>query len=303
MPNARGEFVKVYLLLLKYNVAGEMGVSSSIISANLNILESDVINAINYWNDEGVIELVPIDKMGNFNIEFIDLSKEDKTQNKEVNLLEALNNNSRKDMLADIERLLGRPLSPVEMTNYLSWEEDYNLSTELTLLLLEYYIQRGKTDYRYLNKIAQSWYEMKITTLEQAQHYITMNEDKWAKIRHILKYLGINNTEIMKPQEKMLEKWIMEFNFPIPVIEEACNICFKRLNRADFKYIDGILSNWNKNNLKTLQDIEKNDSNNSSEISFGNYTNNNRKRLNNSKNINKDYNNLDKNLLGWYNND
>ena len=206
-------------------------------------------------------------------------------------------------MLADIERLLGRPLSPVEMTNYLSWEEDYNLSTELTLLLLEYYIQRGKTDYRYLNKIAQSWHEMKITTLEQAQHYITMNEDKWAKIRHILKYLGINNTEIMKPQEKMLEKWIMEFNFPIPVIEEACNICFKRLNRADFKYIDGILSNWNKNNLKTLQDIEKNDSNNSSEISFGNYTNNNRKRLNNSKNINKDYNNLDKNLLGWYNND
>ena len=138
MPNARGEFVKVYLLLLKYNVAGEMGVSSSIISANLNILESDVINAINYWNDEGVIELVPIDKMGNFNIEFIDLSKEDKTQNKEVNLLEALNNNSRKDMLADIERLLGRPLSPVEMTNYLSWEEDYNLyridSTSIRIL-------------------------------------------------------------------------------------------------------------------------------------------------------------------------
>ena len=246
MPNARGEFVKVYLLLLKYNVAGEMGVSSSIISANLNILESDVINAINYWNDEGVIELVPIDKMGNFNIEFIDLSKEDKTQNKEVNLLEALNNNSRKDMLADIERLLGRPLSPVEMTNYLSWEEDYNLSTELTLLLLEYYIQRGKTDYRYLNKIAQSWHEMKITTLEQAQHYITMNEDKWAKIRHILKYLGINNTEIMKPQEKMLEKWIMEFNFPIPVIEEACNRCFKRFYNCIHIIFSRCCSTYNK---------------------------------------------------------
>ena len=300
MPNARGEFVKVYLLLLKYNVAGEMGVSSSIISANLNILESDVINAINYWNDEGVIELVPIDKMGNFNIEFIDLSKEDKTQNKEVNLLEALNNNSRKDMLADIERLLGRPLSPVEMTNYLSWEEDYNLSTELTLLLLEYYIQRGKTDYRYLNKIAQSWHEMKITTLEQAQHYITMNEDKWAKIRHILKYLGINNTEIMKPQEKMLEKWIMEFNFPIPVIEEACN-------RAEFKYIDGILSNWNKNNLKTLEAIaEKENKLSPSSINKSNYTSNNSKRMNNS-NINvtasKAHDTLEQELLGWYDND
>ena len=107
----------------------------------------------------------------------------------------------------------------------------------------------------------------------------------------------------MKPQQEMLEKWIIDYAFPLEVIEKACNICFQRLNRSDFKYIDGILSNWNKNNLKTLQDIEKNDSNNSSEISFGNYTNNNRKRLNNSKNINKDYNNLDKNLLGWYNND
>ena len=209
-------------------------------------------------------------------------------------------------MLADIERLLGRPLSPVEMTNYLSWEEDYNLSTELTLLLLEYYIQRGKTDYRYLNKIAQSWHEMKITTLEQAQHYITMNEDKWAKIRHILKYLGINNTEIMKPQEKMLEKWIMEFNFPIPVIEEACNRCFKRLNRAEFKYIDGILSNWNKNNLKTLEAIaEKENKLSPSSINKSNYTSNNSKRMNNS-NINvtasKAHDTLEQELL-WYDND
>lgn len=306
MPNARGEFIKVYLLLLKYNVSGEMGVSSSIIATTLNILESDVINAINYWSDEGVMEIVPIDKMGNFNIEFVDLSKEDTSKNKEVNLLQALNNNSRKDMLSEIERLLGRPLSPVEMTNYLSWEEDYNLSTELTLLLLEYYIQRGKTDYRYLNKIAQSWHEMKITTLEQAQHYITMNEDKWVKIRHILKYLGINNTEIMKPQEKMLEKWIVDYGFTLDVIEEACNRCFKRLNRAEFKYIDGILSNWNKNNLKTLEAIAEKENKNTVNINKSNYTSNNSKRISNANintNSTKAHDALEKELLGWYDND
>ena len=30
MPKARGEFIKVYLLMLKYNNSGEMGASSSI---------------------------------------------------------------------------------------------------------------------------------------------------------------------------------------------------------------------------------------------------------------------------------
>ena len=148
---------------------------------------------------------------------------------------------------------------------------------------------------------------MNITTVEEAQNYIKKNEDKWVKIRHILNYLGIKNPELMKPQEEMLDKWINDFNFPLDVIEKACNICFQRLNRADFKYIDGILSNWNKNNLKTIAAIEEKDSKPSSIApSKGNYTSNNSKRFI-GQNINnkssKDYDDLEKELLGWYNND
>ena len=73
MPKARGEFIKVYLLMLKYSNSGEMGVSSSILASSLNLLESDILNALNYWNDEGVLRFIPIDKMGNYNIELIKL--------------------------------------------------------------------------------------------------------------------------------------------------------------------------------------------------------------------------------------
>lgn len=261
MPNARGEFIKVYLLMLKYNSTGELGVSSSILASSLNLLESDIINALNYWNDEGVLKFIPIDKMGNYNIEFIDLVEDSNTKNKEVNLLEALNKTSTKDMLNDIEILLGRPLSPTEMTTYLGWQEDFNFSSELILILLEYCVSKGKSDYRYIEKVAIAWHNMNITTIDDAQNYIKKTEDKWVKIRHILNYLGIKNTDLMKPQEEMLEKWIIDYAFPLEVIEKACNICFQRLNRSDFKYIDGILSSWNKNKLKTLADIEKKEAN------------------------------------------
>ena len=307
MPNARGEFIKVYLMMLKFNISGEMGVSSSIVASSLNLLESDILNALNYWNDEGVIKLIPIDKLGNFNIEFVNLVEETKNKNKEVNLLHALNNNSTKDMLHDIERLLGRPLSPKEMTTYLSWEEDFNFSSELILILLEYCISKGKTDYRYIEKVAIAWHEMKIKTIEDAQNYIKKNEDKWIKIRHILKYLGIKNPDIMKPQEELLDKWISDYNFPLEVIEKACNISFQRLNRADFKYIDGILSNWNKNNLRTISDIESKDSkpvNNN--YSNSNYVSNNSKRIAgkpSSTVASKSHEALEEELLGWYNND
>lgn len=307
MPKARGEFIKVYLLMLKYNTCGEMGVTSSILANSLNLLESDVLNALNYWNDEGVLKLIPIDKMGNFNIEFVDLVVENKAHSKEINLLQALNKDSTKDMLNHIERLLGRPLSPKEMTTYLSWQDDFNFSSELILILFEYCVSRGKSDYRYIEKVAIAWNNMNISTIEDAQNYIKKTEDKWIKIRHILNYLGIKNPELMKPQEEMLDKWINDYNFPLEVIEKACNICFQRLNRADFKYIDGILSNWNKNSLKTIAAIEEKDSKPSTAIQGkGNYTSNNSKRFtgqNIKSKSSKDYDALEKELLGWYNND
>mgnify|MGYP003247924262 FL=1 len=303
MPKARGEFIKVYLLMLKYNNSGEMGANSTILASSLNLLESDILNALNYWHDEGVLRLIPIDKMGNYNVEFIDLVEDSKSKNKEINLLEALNKTSTKDMLNDIERLLGRPLSPKEMTTYLSWQDEFNFSSELILILLEYCVSRGKSDYRYIEKVAIAWHDMNITTIDDAQNYIKKTEDKWVKIRHILNYLGIKNPELMKPQEEMLEKWIIDYAFPLEVIEKACNICFQRLNRPDFKYIDGILSSWNKNNLKTLVDIERKEANYKSNQSNRNFTSKQQEvnplKFNNFEAREYDYDSLEKKLLGW----
>ena len=136
MLKARGEFVKVYILLLKYSMSGEPGISSSILAAKLNLLESDIMNALSYWNEEGVIKLNPIDKMNNFNIEFIDLVDSEDTYKKNIDLLSALSQSNNKDMLRDIENLIGRTLSPSEMSNYLSWQSEFNFSSELILILI-----------------------------------------------------------------------------------------------------------------------------------------------------------------------
>ena len=307
MPKARGEFVKVYLLMLKYNVSGELGVNSSILASTLNLLESDIMNALNYWNDEGVLKLVPIDKMNNFNIEFIDLKEEDVEFNKDsINILEALNSSETHDMLKDIEKILSRPLSSKEMEIYLGWQKDFSFPSELILLLIEYCSSKGKTNFRYIEKVAEAWNDMGIKTIEDAQCQIKQTEDKWTKIRRILSYLGMKSSEVMKPQEEMLEKWIFTYKFQMPLIEKACDICFERLNRADFKYIDGILGNWHKNDIKTIEDVALKDKNhNKSNKNFNNNFNSNNQnkpkaiRFNDFKQREYDYDSLEKKLLGW----
>lgn len=304
MTKARGEFVKVYLLMLKYSISGEPGVNSTILAAKLNLLESDIMNALNYWNEEGVIKLIPIDKMNNFNVEFIDLTESKEPKESNVDLISALNENNTKDMLRDIEKLIGRTLSPNEMSKYLSWQTDFQFSSELILILIEYCASKGKRDARYIEHVAMSWNDSGIKSIESAQAYITKNEDKWIKIRKILNYLGIKNSDVMKPQEELLEKWLFTYNFTIELIYKACEICFERLNRADFKYIDGILTKWNKDNIRTLEDIAikdvkkvqkvpsknnfNNTSNNQKSLKFANFTQR-----------DYDYESLEKQLLGW----
>lgn len=306
MLKARGEFVKVYILLLKYSMSGEPGISSSILAAKLNLLESDIMNALSYWNEEGVLKLNAIDKMNNFNIEFIDLVDSEDEFKKNIDLLSALSKDSNKDMLRDIENLIGRTLSPSEMSNYLSWQTEFNFSSELILILIEYCLSKGKNDSRYFEKVALSWFDSGVKTIEDAQSLITKHEDKWVKIRHILNYLGIKNTDIMKPQQDMIEKWLFQYNFSTDVILKGCEICSQRLNRADFRYIDGILTKWYNDNITTLEDIATKDVNKTTQNQNNNYKNNssfyNKEKPSNFSNFTQreyDYNKLEKQLLGW----
>ena len=305
MIRARGDFVKVYLLGLKYCMSGEIGVSSSILASTLHLLETDVLNAWNYWNDEGVIRMLPIDNMGNFNIQFIDLDEKTEENSEGVNLLQELNKGPTKGMLQDIEKLVGRPLSSKEMSMYIGWQKEYNFPPELILLLIQYCVSKGKTDYRYIEKIAIAWFDSNIKTIEEAQSFIKRREDKWVKIKKILTYLGIKDGEVMKPQEAMLDKWINIYKFPLEVVFKACDICFERINKAEFKYIDGILSSWYKEGIKSLEDVATKNVKAAPIKRTTNYKPNNTTKgtFNNFEQRTYDFDELEKKLLGWENND
>lgn len=314
MAEARGEFVKVYLLMLKYRTSGEVGVNSSIVASNLHLLESDVMNALDYWNTEGVIKLTPIDNMGNYDIDFCDLSNE-AADNESVDLLSELDNNTSKDMLKDIEKLVARPLSPKEMSTYLGWQKELNFSYELILLLIEYCVSKGKTDVRYIEKVALGWHSSGIQSIEDAQAYIAKHEDKWVQFRKILDFLGMKNADVMKPQQDMMEKWLYTYNFSIEMIKKAATICFNRLNHSDFKYMDGILSKWHADNIKTIKDIELKDAARKNNTSYNkqyskpntNIASKSQKntglKFNSYKQREYDYDELEKKLLGWDDND
>ncbi|MFA9398157.1 MAG: DnaD domain protein [Clostridiaceae bacterium] len=297
MPKARGEYVKVYILALRYLSNGETMVTSQIIASTLHLLETDVLNAWNYFSEEGVIKINKTDNMGNYDIEFLEL-KDDASPKKDINIIRELSKEPVKELLLDLEQILGRPIHSKEVSLYLDFLNDYGFSPELTTLLVEYCVSKGKNDSRYIERIAIDWKDNQIDSLEKAQTYIKKHEDKWINIRKILKYLGIVDPEVMKPQEEMLTKWLYTYKFTLDMIYKASDICFQNINKVEFRYIDTILKNWDKTNIRTLKDVENQ---NKTPYKKNNYQPNVNKnsKFNNYTQKEYDMDDLEKKLLGW----
>jgi hypothetical protein len=124
MPSADGNFVKVYIAGLM-EALNNNKLSGDYLSKKLGLLESDILKAWEYWESKGLAKLI---KSGNDAvIEFTALinpySTESTVQNSVYSaetIISSMENPNIKDMFESIEKLLGRPISPKEISMYLS---------------------------------------------------------------------------------------------------------------------------------------------------------------------------------------
>lgn len=263
MPPADGNFVKVYLTGFMEALSGGCA-GGDFLSEKLGLLESDIIKAWEYWREKGLVNLKK-DDSGAMSIEFlstIDIARldvPDSVESSEYSPEEIsmrMENPAIKDMFGHIEKLLGRMLSPKEISVYLGWLDDYKFSPEVVILLVEYCSSKGKCDFRYIEKVAISWHDAGIVSIDDAQKNIALHEGKYNNYRLVMDFLGLKENDLMKPQQDLMDKWFEAWQFSIDMVLEACKICSLRINEPNFNYIDGILSNWHKKGIKDIKDID-----------------------------------------------
>ncbi len=88
-------------------------------------------------------------------------------------LLDFQSDEQRAQLLFVIEQYIGKPLAPNEMKTVYYISEELKFSDALIDYLLQYCIDRGKKDFRYIEKVAINWAESGITTPKQAERSIS----------------------------------------------------------------------------------------------------------------------------------
>jgi len=280
MLEADGTYVKIYLYTLNSCMHNSDSLSTSVIAETLNILESDVINSFKYWEKVNVMKVsstnntildIQFLELNEINIENTPIntsvinpppsksnvpktiSLDNKPEYSPEELALYSNSPEIRQLFLIAERYFGKALSPAELNTLYSFYDWLRLPTEVIEYLLEYCISNGHNKMRYIEKVALTWSDADIDTIDKANQLIN-NYNKG--YREIMKAFGISRREPAPPEIKYMKKWTSEYKFTIDIIIEACNRTMQNISTPSFQYTDSILSNWSKAKANTLEDIK-----------------------------------------------
>lgn len=151
------------------------------------------------------------------------------------------------------ESYMKRPLTVAEMKSILYFSETLHFSDDLIDYLIQYCIDRGKKDFKYIEAVAINWAEAGITTPKQAEKF-AYKYDK--SVYAIMNALGKNTSPTTKEME-YIKRWTKEYTFTQDIILEACERTVMATDKHRFEYAESILASWFKSNVHSKSDISK----------------------------------------------
>lgn len=285
MPCANGEYVKVYIYLLRCMSDSHCDFSISFIAEQLGSTETDIIRALHYWEKEGLVSLKKEEQGQITEITLLEIKQakaqplQEETHKTvpmqtfmsevaatvveepkkimerptytEAQIAELTNTEEIKWLMNIIEVYLQRLLKPTDVQLILYLYETLGFSAELIMHLYEYCISKNKRHPSYIEAVAISWAKDGIDTVEKANTSIVQYNKTYQAVN---KAFGLGRLP-GQVEQKIINKWVKKLGFDDNIIVEACNRTLLGAKKPDFNYADSILENWYKNGVKKYADI------------------------------------------------
>lgn len=282
MPQANGEFVKIYLYLLRCMADSSMDLSITTIADKFDQTEKDVNRALRYFAGKGLISIeydendelcaitflpvaseisiVPDHNTASSAITSrVQISSEPAASEPDLpkkpvytaDMIRSFTEDANlKDCLYYIQGYTG-PLSSTGLQTIFYLYDSLHFSCEMIEYLVESCAARGKKSMRYIETVALSWASSGITTVEEAKAHSGKHSQK---VYSIMKAFGLNDRNPAPAELNYINTWY-DLGFDQDIIIEACNRTIQTIHKPSFDYTDTILQNWKNQNVKKLEDI------------------------------------------------
>jgi DnaD/phage-associated family protein len=253
--NANGDYVKIYLyclFLCKYNCE----ITPLNLSKKLSLPISTIEEGIKYWEKNNVI----IKKQNSYML--VDLKQQavDKiyrlkaTSSLDDAIKKTTKNTIRTQAIGAINAMFFQGvMSPTWYTDIDMLFAKYHFDEEVMIALFQYCYDRKALHRNYMLAVADAWAQNGIKTIKELDEYYS-NYENLAQIKKtISRKLGISR-KLSQYEEAYIDKWVMDFNYPLDVIEIALKKTTSKTNPS-FDYIDKIISDWHEKKLTNANEV------------------------------------------------
>ena len=278
MPDAPGEYVKVFLLGLMYAQYDEE-MDSRKIAIVLGLSEEEVEEAWIYWASRGVIrrrvELpeggVPVERIEVLSLignlygkapETVpeeaspaqDADEEDTPDDEDVDIYASLDDTDSEDrtdermtdsVLRDIylkyQEVTGRTISRQETGKIADAIKVYGIKPEIFDFAIDYCADLDKYSIDYIFKVALRWAEEGCVTVEDAKALLDRHSLRNSYYSRVFRALGFNRLTAPADRE-IMDRWFDEMNCSIDEVLDACNAA-AGLRDPNLRYVNKVLEN------------------------------------------------------------
>ena len=281
MKDMPQEVVKLYMYLL-YIEANQINIEIETISKEINISLKDVKASLDYLQEKGLIIMM---EEGFYIVdlqekEVMELYTPKVTASKEMIEANQRKNNKREKIINDIESMYFAGNMKAEWyKKIILWFEKYNFSNEAMLGIFSHCFSDEVKPIAYVETVVKSMADKGVITINDLSKQI-VNYDKKSKIIKFVKTELNLHKALTKPQERIVEKWIFDYNYDKEQIKLVID---KTINAQSvgFNYLDKIITEWYQQGLKTAEEILKYEKEDKEKLEEKKKEKNNRKSTNN----------------------
>ena len=272
LPEAPGDYVKVYLFGLMYASHGQ-SIDSRSLAMSLGLSEVDIEEAWIYWESKGLVRqkretgaggedisrlvfVSQIEALYGKNAEepAAEIPQETSEDDEEVPYYISIDNMDfdkvMKDRLTDrrlrelyqkYQMTAGRTVSRQETSRIEDAIRVYGIEPDIFSFAIDYCADLGKYSVDYIFKVALRWTEEGCRSVEDAKKLLERHSLRNSWYRQVFKELGFNRLPAPTDRE-MMDKWFDDMKFSIDEVLEACGAACG-LRDPNLRYVNKVLEN------------------------------------------------------------
>ncbi len=149
-----------------------------------------------------------------------------------------------------IEYAFGKPITTKSLQTISYIFEELGLPVELICFLYDSCIEKGKTQDRYIEKIAINWHKKGISSIQDAMKDSEFFASQFSGVKKAFSL----NRPLHDAELQLVTTWYYDYHFSDDMVYEACNKAVLGTQKTDFRYANKILKSWHDQGIKTLEE-------------------------------------------------